>query len=41
MFRASRDSIVVDLFINIEQLLSRLRLEELNDPDAWHNILLD
>jgi hypothetical protein len=41
MFRASPDSSQIDLFSNLEQFLRERDQEQLNDPNAWHNVILD
>jgi len=41
MFRASPDNSPIDLFSNIEQCLRERDQEQLNDPNAWHNVFLD
>jgi hypothetical protein len=41
MFRASPDSSQIDLFSNLEQFLCERDQEQLNDPNAWHNVILD
>jgi hypothetical protein len=41
MFKASPDSLQIDLFSPIEQFLGPRQLEKRNGPDAWHNVFLD